>query len=375
MSGILVSLLVVLYVLAVSSAQSVCSNGQRTFSIGEPECVLLTPYYSEYQWATCLTDTYVRRVNQDHYCRGGAAICWYQCQLELYGEDSGQVNPNCRCSIADPTRTPLPVIAPECSSPGYLQCNWYRQCLEVRYPCAGMDNGYAIEYALKFCNLYSDNYNDFTPSGRIWVDEVRNCLQRALIPTLRPWESYSCADIRNIAFSSHGNCYVNPTEGAHPISICSIPCIDTWKVFWIVNVVGGAIFTSPVDVGKQMIDVISGCSGILDCTPASIKTVILSVQELHSIATNVTLKVLKFGQSIAEFLNLGDNGIGWFPYFSDEDRERERRNVQSNGAGDNITLLLVDLQLLGISNSIPITGRRTLEETMLLLEMPLAVEL
>lgn len=379
MSGTTVLLLSVVLSLLVgeSCAQTGCTSFGRTFSIGETECVLLTPYYYEYQWATCLTDAYIRRVSdQNHICRGGAAVCWYQCQLELHDLDEGPVSDRCRCFDAE-TPTPdveMPTLPPECLSPGGLDCNWYRECLELRYPCEGTGDGYAIEYAQKFCNLFSDNYNDFSPAGRQWVDGVRRCLQLQLVPSLRPFMRNTCADIKTLAFRSHSHCYLNPALGAP--SICDIPCSDTWKAFWVVNGrLDGAVFTEPVATGRQMLDVILGCRFSIDCTRVGLKTLILSIPAIRT-ARSISGAALRVSQFIAEYLNFGDNDIGWFPYFDDEDTndspdnedvQRRRRNVMTPQSTDgSIMLLLVDLQLLNISNgtSSPTDnpGRLTLDE-------------
>ena len=126
--------------------------------------------------------------------------------FELYNVAQGTVNSECRCSSGDQAPTP-DSLPPECYSPNGRDCSWYRNCLEVRYPCQGTNNGYAIEYAEKFCNLYSDSYNDFSTEGRAWIDGVCKCLQVALVPSLRPWVSKTCRDNRREAFDSHSGCY------------------------------------------------------------------------------------------------------------------------------------------------------------------------
>ena len=363
-------LLVILSMLGGGCAQPRCRSNS---DIGGVECVLLTPHYFQNQWATCLTDSYIRRVsNQIHACRGGAAICWYQCQLELNGLESGPVGSNCRCSDdADPPTelspaTAMPTLPPECFSPGGLDCSWYRECLEVCYPCEGTEDGYTTEYALKYCNLYCDNYNDFSPAGRLWVDGVRQCLQLALVPSLRPWVRKTCADIRSDAFNSHSGCYITPALGAP--SICDIPCLDTVKAFWIVNAgVDGALLSAPVETGTQMLDVIAGCDFSVDCT-RMIRTLIINVRDKGiEITRSITSGISRY---ISDLFDFEGNRIGSFPYFGSSDMERRRRGVmirQSSSNDDSITLLLVDLQSLNISNGTLAPTeqptRRTLEDT------------
>ncbi len=346
-----------------------CRSGSSNYAIGETRCVLFSQY-NDHQWATCLTDNYIQRAsNGDHQCRDRTAtVCWYQCQLEVNRQSQGLVDNNCRCSNTGLSTTPAvvaPTLSPECLSPGVLRCDWYRECLEVRYPCQGTEDGYAIEYAQKYCNLYSDNYNDFSSAGRQWVDAVRNCLQRELIPTLRPFEVNTCADIRKRAFDSHSSCYTNPAPGTP--SICNIPCRDVWKVFWIVNRWSdSAIISAPVETGKQMLEVVIDCFGIDGCVRDVVTTtVVLSVPLLKGVRA-----AYRVGRYIAQRFKFDANNIGWFPYSNDEDshdNNRQRRNIESPTTSDEIVMLLVDLQLLDISNSTVTStrspGSRILEET------------
>ena len=179
-------LLLFIFVPSGTLSQRCASAGD----LGGTHCVLLTPYYSEYQWATCLTDDYIMQSasarGKTHYCRSQSAVqCWYQCMIEFYDMNSGPVNANCRCSPGSTTSMPTMPLLPHCFSPRGDDCQWYGECLEVRYPCQGTGDGYAIEFAEKFCNLYSTNYNDFSTEGQSWIDAVRKCLQVELVPSLR----------------------------------------------------------------------------------------------------------------------------------------------------------------------------------------------
>lgn len=60
---------------------------------GGTECVLLNPLYSEYQYASCLTDSYIRaRSGGKHACLDHyAAYCYYQCMLELNNIQYGNI--------------------------------------------------------------------------------------------------------------------------------------------------------------------------------------------------------------------------------------------------------------------------------------------
>ena len=267
------------------------------------------------------------------------------------------------------TNEKITTLPDECFSPGGIDCTWYRDCLEVRYPCEGTEDSYAISYAERYCKLFMENYNQFTTSGRQWVDGVRQCLQLALVPALRPWMTRSCAQLSREAFDSHPVCYLNPGSGI--ASICDLPCSDAWTAFYVVNVIGDAFISAPVETGIQMLKVMQGCFfGSTGCTGIATTTLTLAIPGYAVYRARAAIAT-RVGLFIATALNLADNGIGWFPYYEDEeqDTERRRRDVippqptDSNDMDDDtILMLLVDMQSLGVSTPTNI-GRQTLEET------------
>ena len=131
---------------------------------GQTNFVLLRPYYQEYQCATCLTNSYIqlKSARRDQCRDTTATYCWYQCQIELFGNDAGEVNEKCRCK-ADETpsssKNPLPTT---CYSPSGTDCEWYQDCLERRFPCVGTSADYVMKYAAHFCAAYGRNYNQFS---------------------------------------------------------------------------------------------------------------------------------------------------------------------------------------------------------------------
>ena len=348
------------------------SNSQQQCSatgddLGEVECVLLTPYYQDYQWATCLTDDYIMRSSdQRHYCRSGrGTVCWYQCMVEINGIDQGPVYNSCRCSPVEPTEAPTTDLPPHCYSPGGEDCSWYRDCLEVRYPCEATDDSYAIDYAEKFCNLYSSNYNDFSIDGRAWIDGVRKCLQVALVPSLRPWVRKTCKDIRRDAFDSHVDCYITPASGVP--GICELSCADIWKSFWLVSFEGGAFSSAPIETGKQMLSVMVGCftSGPLSGCIQNVQTTLLfTVPYISRGRLTVAAKVVDF---IANKLDWIKNGVRWFPFLGDDNSSDSdsRRRRQITDDYTSINVLLVDTKALNILNSttlIPPPGQENLDQ-------------
>lgn len=207
---------------------------------GGVECIQISRYNNEYQWATCLTDAYIRqKSNQKHVCTDPTATyCWYQCMLEENNKENGPVTSDCSCSASNPTTypntlTPTTLLPSECYSPPGDSCNWYRNCLERKYPCEATSNGYAIKYAEHFCKLYDENFAKFSLIGQKWVDGVRKCLQVSLVPLLRPWMNPTCEGIRERAFASHTPCYLHPDKYAP--SVCDLDCSDYYQIFWTIK--------------------------------------------------------------------------------------------------------------------------------------------
>ena len=205
---------------------------------GTVECIQLRSYNNEYQWGTCVTDTYMKqKSNQKHQCIDRAATyCWYQCMLEVHNKDYGLVTSDCSCTPSNPTSHPniTTLLPPECYSPSGDSCDWYRNCLERKYPCEATSNGYAVKYAEHFCKLYDQNFGKFSQTGKNWVNGVRKCLQVSLVPLLRPWaDDPTCEEIREKAFASHTPCYLNPGNGVS--SVCDLDCSDYFQIFWTIK--------------------------------------------------------------------------------------------------------------------------------------------
>ena len=60
---------------------------------GGVECKLFTPIYGKYQYATCITDAYMKaKSNGSHIYEGiNTKYCYYQCMLELNNIDKGKL--------------------------------------------------------------------------------------------------------------------------------------------------------------------------------------------------------------------------------------------------------------------------------------------
>ena len=360
--------------------------------LGEAHCVLLAPYYFEYQWAICLTNDYIMRSasvrGKTHFCLGHADQCWYQCMAARYDRFAGHVNAGCRCS---PSTTLMPtMLRPRCFSPRGNSCKWYRKCLEVRYNCRKTKHDYAIKFGEKFCKLYSTNYNDFSSLGQSWIDAVRKCLQVKLVPYLWPWVSTTCKELHGTAFKSHTPCYLSPDPANKAPSICDLSCADIWKVFWLVAIDGEALKSEPLKTIEQMLDVAVGCftDHRLTCLPTDLQNVInIGVRLTKGFLIQVNplnLAGCLIG-NIAAQLGWNEKGFGWFPFlngdnsYADTDMQgnRKRRDttdfLQPQPDILSINILLVDLYGLNISNHTTPIGGHNLSLEQAINELALAV--
>ena len=209
---------------------------------GTVQCIMMPRYNYQYQWATCLTDKYIKqKSSHQHVCEDSSDIyCWYQCMLEVHSKNNGPVTKDCSCTPSQTTIfPPISPISPttslpsECYSPSGELCNWYKDCLEKKYPCEATSNAYALKFAEKFCRLYNEKKSWFSEKGQRWVDGVRKCLQVSLVPLLRPWSNPTCQEIRKKAFASHTPCYLNPDRNVP--SVCDLDCIEYNKIFFIIK--------------------------------------------------------------------------------------------------------------------------------------------
>ena len=339
---------------------------------GATECVH-NWYYLGYQWATCLSNAYVQqKTNKKHSCE--YTYCWYQCMLEMHDIPWGQVTDDCSCKPSNSTPKPytgIPTtsLPQNCYSPSGDSCDWYRNCLEKKYPCEDTSNAYAIKYAEKFCRLYDDHYSEFSPEGRTWVDAVRKCLQVSLVPILRPWYKPSCEDIRQRAFASHTPCYLNPDKDAP--SICDLGSKDFLHIFLTIKRSFIQLDTLPKSL-KGMWNIGTGCAASY-VKEARTKVMIIiskiqvvknllgrekrSLSDLLPEADARSRFADQVGLAIAKALKWNTDVMDWLAY---------PENVTQADDPDisNIIIVLADIKALGIVNSsMPgINFNQTMEE-------------
>nr|XP_002157500.2 uncharacterized protein LOC100210727 [Hydra vulgaris] len=145
------------------------------------------------------------------------------------------------------------VLGSNCNKPTGKDCSWYKNCLEKTIPCGS--RGYALNYALSYCNKYEANLHKFSLKGRMWVAAVKKCLQVKLAFLLQSKVKgkLNCAFIKQYAFHSHLPCYVDPT-GFGTYSFCSLSVKDKYQV---VNTIKGAFlseFMASVKGGKDLMN-------------------------------------------------------------------------------------------------------------------------
>ena len=158
---------------------------RNTGPAGMARCFLGAPYYTNYQFGTCLSNAYiVQRSKGKHHCRDRTATyCYYQCMIEKYGRDRGPVSDDCVCDATKQLLQPSVILPAACYSPAKMHCDWYRHCLAKRHNCTG-PHEYAISYGEKFCNLYEQSKSRFSQKALQWLNAARECLQVALVPVL-----------------------------------------------------------------------------------------------------------------------------------------------------------------------------------------------
>lgn len=135
-----------------------------------------------------------------------------------------------------------------CTDPAPNSCSFYPHCLEERYSCES--DGYPIGYGLHYCNAFTGAKSQMSSEGQAWVTNTMLCLQRALVPYAKGQKSTSCDKLKEYAFGTHPECYVNS-------GVCSLP-LDDWSV--IVNTVSFTELFSSWDAFKATLQTAGGCT-------------------------------------------------------------------------------------------------------------------
>ncbi|XP_052787856.1 uncharacterized protein LOC128222783 [Mya arenaria] len=301
-------------------------------------CYAFPDYNNKYQWSTCLTKDYIEeKSRENHTCTYRTAVyCYYQCMLEQHGLEEGPVYPDCSCrpGYALPTvpRTPLPSW---CSSPDGSECNWYKECLEERFPCVGTEASYAISYGEKFCNLYSENYNGFDKIGQDWIDGVRKCLQVALVPLIRPYNTPSCGEIKTLAFQSHSKCYVDPFPDAP--SFCDIGWSNFFRV--LITIKSSIISEFWATIGQ-------GLETFFKCGKIKISNILQLVISNDESTEDIASAPYKLEKSFREYSKINIQGaidVFFYPFFKNPLNTNNRNKRSTHTSGEvTLSVLLLD---------------------------------
>ena len=335
---------------------------------GPTDCIQIERYNNEYQWATCLSNAYIQQKSgHKHICVNRyATYCWYQCMIEVHNKNYGSVTDDCSCQ---PGRIPTLSLPPECYSPAGDSCEWYRNCLEKKYPCEGSRNAYSVTYAKTFCRMFEELSDKFSADGQKWMDGVRKCLLVALVPLLRPWTNPTCSEIRESAIASHTPCYLNPDKDV--LSICDLDYVEYVKIFWTIK--GSYI---KLDTAWQSL---KGMWNIeTDCTLSKIQQTYESAkQTLKDVIKFFKIKIQKFkkrarfteylpeadlqsrfadevGSNFASSLQWNTNVMDWLAY----------TDAVFNLVDLDIFIVLADKKALGlVNNSAPsVDFNQTIQE-------------
>jgi hypothetical protein len=104
-------------------------------------------------------------------------------------------------------------------------CDFY-SCRDQIAKCGA--DGYYLGYGYKYCKLFNEEtFPKMSEKGRIWLSQVRQCLQSQLLNELP--ESSSCKDAQKFAISSHSDCYAPPDNQS--LSFCNLDFQDKLNVY------------------------------------------------------------------------------------------------------------------------------------------------
>jgi len=140
----------VLFLSSLVSA-GLCDCDRRKGPAGVTECFLGTPFYSQFQCGTCLTNAYImQKSGGRHICRENASFCYYQCMIETFNVAEGPVYEGCSCEEGQPLPQTDSFLPADCFSPDGTDCSWYGRCLAARFPCIGHQASDSVAYRRYF---------------------------------------------------------------------------------------------------------------------------------------------------------------------------------------------------------------------------------
>lgn len=129
-------------------------------------------------------------------------------------------------------------------------CEFYKEFSDAK-GCEETD--YLMGYGYKYCRRFAETEKEFTAEGKKWINCVRRKLTNFLVPFYKQIyeeESDTCAEIKDKAFGSHSDIYIE-------CGFCNI-CIDNkaalWDTYYLMD-----FLKSPVLSFEQILDTADQC--------------------------------------------------------------------------------------------------------------------
>ena len=139
----------------------------------------------------------------------GGFLAWMHCQFGVLHF--------CEVPVCEEDSNPL--LEQDCAnalgSSGCAQCDYYA-CLEDEMQCG--PDGYLAGFVGKYCERFTGvTYDRMSPQGKVWMEEVRECLITRLDEGRFPGES--CSELKKRGLADHQTCYLDA-------GICQLPLGD-----------------------------------------------------------------------------------------------------------------------------------------------------
>ena len=300
----------------------VCSNCDK--NVGPPghtECVQIKQY-NDYQWATCLSDEYIKiESNGGHYCLGGNNYCYYQCMIEFNYLNEGDVFQNCSCK----GEHAIPINGRSASLPAWCytstgsECNWYIDCFKKVYDCSRENDDVAVVFPESFCELTEEHAHTFTVQTQQWLSSTRRCLQIGKVPLIRPWINRTCSDVREILIESNAKCFSDQME-----SVCNVGGHDFFRIFVTTNEIVKSMSVDSLNSVNNLFQIRLTCersdslSRLYDITVVRIKME-SNINTRHTVYNNSSLRsnmaaANTIAKSLSAKLEWEENGISWYAW-------------------------------------------------------------
>lgn len=109
--------------------------------------------------------------------------------------------------------------------PNVDSCGFYA-CQEKRFNCG--PRGYPLGFGFKFCQIFLNTEDSYSPEAHAWLRRVRVCLMEAFVEANDHAEEgtvRTCKVIKTDGFDSHLGCYVKT-------GFCDLSTWDQFKISW-----------------------------------------------------------------------------------------------------------------------------------------------